>query len=123
MLGASAAVYAGQHFNGFFDDLRISGIARTDEEILAAYQSGQPLPVDEWTTWKADFENSLRPSKSLQRDLSMSLVEGQEYMFSLTSSGKVSARIYSEDDKSDYIYEDNGTTAIKFVPENIGEYR
>jgi phage minor structural protein len=108
--------------NTLIDDLRISSIARTDEEIAAAYASGQALPVDEYTTWKMDFENSLRPSKPLQRDLSMSLVEGQEYMFSLTSSGKVSARIYSEDDKSDYIYADNGTTAIKFVPENTGEY-
>jgi molecular chaperone GrpE (heat shock protein) len=110
------------YINTLIDDLRISSIARTDEEIAAAYASGQALPVDEYTTWKMDFENSLRPSKPLQRDLSMSLVEGQEYMFSLTSSGKVSARIYSEDDKSDYIYADNGTTAIKFVPENTGEY-
>jgi hypothetical protein len=38
--------------NGLIPDLRISDIARSDAEILAAYQSGQPLPVDEWTTYK-----------------------------------------------------------------------
>jgi hypothetical protein len=42
----------GTYTNTKFADLRISSRARTDEEILAAYQSGQPLPVDEWTTYK-----------------------------------------------------------------------
>lgn len=46
--------------NGLIDDLRISSIARSDEEILAAYQSGQPLPVDEWTTYKLDFDDKVR---------------------------------------------------------------
>ena len=41
------------------DDLRISNRARTDEEIAAAYASGQPLPVDEWTTLKMNFDGSL----------------------------------------------------------------
>lgn len=40
------------HWNGRIADLRISSRARTDEEILQAYQSGKPLPVDEWTTYK-----------------------------------------------------------------------
>ncbi|HHX28259.1 MAG TPA: LamG domain-containing protein [Firmicutes bacterium] len=43
---------SGYYWNGLIDDLRISSIARSDEEILAAYQAGQPLPVDEWTTYK-----------------------------------------------------------------------
>ena len=43
---------AGRHCNSAIADLRISNRARTDEEILAAYQSGEPLPVDEWTTYK-----------------------------------------------------------------------
>jgi len=46
--------------NTLVDDLRISNRARTDEEILAAYQSGQPLPVDEWTTYKLDFDDKVR---------------------------------------------------------------
>lgn len=48
-----------QACNSLIDDLRISNRARTDEEILAAYQSGQPLPVDEWTTYKLGFDGSL----------------------------------------------------------------
>jgi len=45
--------------NGLIDDLRISSRARTDEEIAAAYASGQPLPVDAWTTLKLDFNGDL----------------------------------------------------------------
>jgi len=45
--------------NALFDDLRISSRARTDEEIAAAYQSNQPLPVDAWTTLKLDFNGDL----------------------------------------------------------------
>jgi hypothetical protein len=47
-------------FNSLIDDLRISSRARSDAEILAAYQSGQPAPVDEWTTYKADFDEKIR---------------------------------------------------------------
>jgi len=42
--------------NGLIDDLRISNRARTDAEILAAYQSGQALAVDESTTLKLNFD-------------------------------------------------------------------
>jgi len=45
--------------NGLIDDLRISSIARSDAEILAAYQSGQPAPVDANTILKADFDGNL----------------------------------------------------------------
>jgi len=45
--------------NTLIDDLRISNRARTDAEILSAYQSNQPLPVDAWTTLKADFDGNL----------------------------------------------------------------
>jgi len=48
-----------RHCNTLIDDLRISNRARTDEEIAAAYQSNQPLPVDAWTTLKADFDGNL----------------------------------------------------------------
>jgi len=46
--------------NGLIDDLRISNIARTDEEIAAAYASGQPLPKDQYTTCKLTFDLTLR---------------------------------------------------------------
>ena len=48
------------NYSAYIDDLRISNRARTDEEILAAYQSGKPLPVDEWTTYKLDFDDKVR---------------------------------------------------------------
>jgi hypothetical protein len=51
--------HTGQNFNSLIDDLRISNRARTDEEIAAAYASGQPLPVDEWTTLKQSFDDTL----------------------------------------------------------------
>jgi len=47
------------HANALFDDLRISAIARSDTEWTNAYTSGQPLPVDEWTTLKLDFNGDL----------------------------------------------------------------
>ncbi len=42
--------------DGLIDDIRISNIARTDTEILAAYQSNAPLLVDEFTTAKLNFD-------------------------------------------------------------------
>jgi len=56
-LGSHDGVYS--CMNGFIADLRISNRARSDEEIAAAYQSNQPLPVDAWTTLKADFDGNL----------------------------------------------------------------
>lgn len=50
---------AGYESNSIIDDFRISNRARTDEEIAAAYASGQPLPVDEWTTCKMSFDGTL----------------------------------------------------------------
>jgi len=47
---------AGDFANTLHDDLRISSRARTDEEIAAAYASGEPLPVDEHTTSKLSFD-------------------------------------------------------------------
>lgn len=39
-------------FNGKLCCWRFSSRARTDEEILQAYQSNAPLPVDEWTIYR-----------------------------------------------------------------------
>jgi hypothetical protein len=47
--------------NGLIDGLRISSRARTTEEILAAYQSGQPLQKDEYTTYLMPFNGSIYP--------------------------------------------------------------
>lgn len=46
--------------DGLLDDLRISSRARTDEEILAGYQSGEPLEADADTTYKLDFDGVIQ---------------------------------------------------------------
>jgi len=48
------------YLNGLIDDLRIDNIARSDAEILAAYQSGQPLQRDQYTTCLLTFDGTLR---------------------------------------------------------------
>jgi hypothetical protein len=50
----------GSHCNSLIDDLRISSRARTDEEILAGYQSGEPLEADADTTYKLDFDGIIQ---------------------------------------------------------------
>lgn len=58
-----ANIYVGSNeglaaqINGLIDDFRISRV-RTDAEILAAYQTGQPLPVDADTTYKLTFDDT-----------------------------------------------------------------
>ena len=47
--------------NSLIDDLRISSRARSDAEILAAYQSGQPAQRDEYTTYLLSFNGSIYP--------------------------------------------------------------
>lgn len=47
--------------NALVDSVRISNRARTDEEVLAAYQSGQPLQRDEDTTYLLSFNGSIYP--------------------------------------------------------------
>ena len=46
--------------NSLIDDLRISNRARTDQEILDAFASGQPLAVDSNVTALYNFDNSLQ---------------------------------------------------------------
>jgi len=66
------AAYVGSWIDGtghgarLIDDLRISNRMRTDAEILTAYQSNQPLPVDEATTCKMNFDNNLQMSTYTQ---------------------------------------------------------
>lgn len=48
--------------NALYDNLRISSRARTDEEILAGYQSGKPLPVDADTTHLMSCDGHLQPT-------------------------------------------------------------
>lgn len=50
--------------DGVIDNLRISSVARTSEEIANAYTSAQPLPTDENTTYKMDFDGNLNASSN-----------------------------------------------------------
>lgn len=45
--------------NGIIDDLRISNIARTAASMISGYNSNQPLPVDQYTTCKLNFDGNL----------------------------------------------------------------
>jgi len=45
--------------NALYDDLRISSRARTDQEILDAYNSNQPLQTDKDTTYKLDMDGDI----------------------------------------------------------------
>jgi hypothetical protein len=47
------------------DNLRISNVARTDAEILAAYNTNAPLTVDQYTTCLLDFDDSLELKQGL----------------------------------------------------------
>lgn len=49
----------GYYWNGLIADLRISSRARSDEEILAAYQSGAPLQADADTTYLLPLNGDL----------------------------------------------------------------
>jgi hypothetical protein len=52
----------GHYLNTAHDDLRVSSIARSDEQDLVAYQSNLPLPVDDDTVLKLPFDDSLTPT-------------------------------------------------------------
>lgn len=49
----------GYHSNSLFDELTIFDYAPTDEEIQAWYEADAPIPVNEHTTLKMPFNNSL----------------------------------------------------------------
>ena len=61
----SPTAFIGSHFvsinqmNGLIDDLRISNRARTAAEAQAAYNSNQPLPIDDSTTFKMSLDGNL----------------------------------------------------------------
>src|SRR5690606_35896087 len=50
---------AGKQWNGLLDDLRVSFVARSDEEIAAALASGKQAEADGRTDFKAALDGSL----------------------------------------------------------------
>ena len=55
----------GQHANGFIHNVRISNRARTLAEHQAAFNTGQPLPINVNTTYLRLFDNNLTDSGDL----------------------------------------------------------
>lgn len=53
-IGSSATPTA--FLNTVFDDIRLRSEPQSDAETLADYQAGVPLPVDQYTTLKLDFD-------------------------------------------------------------------
>lgn len=49
--------------DGVIDDLRISSIARLDADILTAYNTSQPLPVDQYTSYKLPFDTTINQTQ------------------------------------------------------------
>ncbi len=47
------------HADGIYDDFCVSGIARLDADMATRGASTDPLPVDEYTTYKMSFDNTL----------------------------------------------------------------
>ncbi len=59
-----ATVSIVNNYGALIDDLRISSHARTDQEIVGAYNSGAPLPVDEYTSYKLGFDDNLNKERA-----------------------------------------------------------
>lgn len=57
-----ATVSVVNNYSALVGDLRISSEYLTDAEITADFASGEPLPVDEHTTYKLSFDGHLQPS-------------------------------------------------------------
>lgn len=53
------SIVATEYWNGLIDDLRISSIARSDDEIAAAESSGRRLDYDIYSTYKLNFDGDL----------------------------------------------------------------
>lgn len=53
--------FANNFCNTIYDDLRVSSIVRSDSEIAANYVNNKPLPVDQYTTLKLNFDGDLTP--------------------------------------------------------------
>ena len=107
--------------NSLIDDLRISNRARTDEEIAAAYASGQPLPVDQYTTYKMGFDDTLQPTGKHER--LVNLEAGQKYTFSSQTSGNVQCSIYEPTLTHPGLSIPAADMPVQFIPDWTGEYK
>ena len=56
-------------WNELLDDLRISFVPRSDEEIAAAFESGKPTETDDYTDYKFAFDGSLAPTVDISIEI------------------------------------------------------
>ena len=109
--------------NTLIDDLRISNRARTDEEILSAYQSNQPLPIDENTTYALRFDNSLKVGRGGYRRnkiylQSLGICQGSHIEWSAETPINTIAKVYTSLDDVNFTEAVNGA-AIEGLSEGV----
>ncbi len=111
------------HANGLFDDLRISAIARSDTEWTNAYTSGQPLPIDENTTYALRFDNSLKVGRGGYRRnkiylQSLGTCQGSHIEWSAEIPTNTTAKVYTSLDDVNFTEAVNGA-AIEGLSEGV----
>ena len=66
--------------DGVMDDFRLSVVARSDEDIIEMHNDIKPFPVDEWTTYKLNFDNTLLPAyDDITEDLGLTTIDAACY--------------------------------------------
>jgi len=111
------------HANGLFDDLRISAIARSDTEWTNAYTSGQPLPIDENTTYALRFDNNLKVGRGGYRRnkiylQSLGICQGSHIEWSAEIPTNTTAKVYTSLDDVNFTEAVNGA-AIEGLSEGV----
>lgn len=119
-IGSGVSLY---WLNGLIDDLRISNRARTDAEILSAYQSNQPLPIDENTTYALRFDNTLKVGRGGYRRnkiylQSLGICQGSHIEWSAEIPTNTTAKVYTSLDDVNFTEAVNGA-AIEGLSEGV----
>jgi len=109
--------------NSLIDDLRISSRARTDAEILSAYQSNQSLPIDENTTYALRFDNNLKVVRGGYRRnkiylQSLGICQGSHIEWSAEIPTNTTAKVYTSLDDVNFTEAVNGA-AIEGLSEGV----
>ncbi len=107
----STTMSVGDENAGFIiDDFRISNRARTLAEHQSAYNNGQPLPVDNATTCKMNFNGDLQtamyndPTASARSALSITRTNGYTY----DQSKRLTAVSYGQGEKVGLNFDNSG---------------
>jgi len=115
--------YPYDNVNTLIDDLRISNRARTDAEIQTLYQSNQPLPIDENTTYALRFDNSLKVGRGGYRRnkiylQSLGTCQGSHIEWSAEIPTNTTAKVYTSLDDVNFTEAVNGA-AIEGLSEGV----